>query len=166
MMDTMKVHTNRLDSMIGDTLFHPRTVEALDKDQIKALSRDLIHTPIAMFESGICYAKLLTEILSKRFNVTSQSAIGYSMGEISMMYAMDVWDSADKMSELLHTLPVFRTRLAGPLDTVSEAWSIDASVPDEDIGAGYMVNAPVAQVKSDVDSDETFVLLIIETRGS
>ncbi|MBV1921809.1 MAG: hypothetical protein KUG73_14115 [Pseudomonadales bacterium] len=163
MMETMKAHTHRLDSMIGDKLFHPRTVEALDKDQTKALSRDLIHTPIAMFESGICYAKLLTEILSKRFNVSSQSAIGYSMGEISMMYAMDVWDSADKMSELLHTLPVFRTRLAGPMDTVREAWSIDASVPDEDIWAGYTVKAPIAQVQAVVDSEEKVFLLLINT---
>ena len=162
-METMKVHTNRLGDMIGDRLFHPRTVEALDKEQVKALSRELIHTPIAMFESGICYSKLLTEILSKQFGVKPSSAIGYSMGEISMMYAMDVWGSADKMSELLHGLPVFRTRLAGPMDTVREAWAIDASVPDEDIWTGYTVKAPIKQVQEIVDTEDKVFLILINT---
>jgi len=163
-LSELETHTQRLKTMIGDDLFHPRTSVALSDQEIKILSRQLVDTPIAMFESGICYAKLLTTIFQGKFKVKPHSAIGYSMGEISMMYAMDVWGSADEMSHLLNTQPVFRTRLAGPMDTVREAWGIDSSVPDSEIWAGYTIKAPIDLVKKAVSQeDKAFLLLINAT---
>ena len=67
------------------------------------------------------------------------------------------------MSELLHGLPVFRTRLAGPMDTVRDAWAIDASVPDEDIWTGYTVKAPIKQIQEIVDTEDKVFLILINT---
>lgn len=156
-------HTSRLGAMLGDELFHPRTASVLSEDAARARSRELINTPIAMFESGICYAKMLTDLVTGTFKLKPSSAIGYSMGEISMMYAFDVWDSSDQMSELLNRLPVFRTRLAGPMDTVRDAWQLDASVPDGSFWTGFVLKAPVQAIRDAVSTEEKAYLLLINT---
>ena len=80
-----------------------------------------------MFESGIMFAILYTYVMRQCFHVEPQLALGYSMGEVSMMFALDVWHSTDEMRHNLHKSPVFRTRLAGPMETVRDAWSLPAA---------------------------------------
>ena len=156
-------HTSRLGAMLGDELFHPRTASRISDDEGRARSRELINTPIAMFESGICYAKMLTDLVTGTFKLNPSAAIGYSMGEISMMYAFDIWDSSDQMSELLNRLPVFRTRLAGPMDTVRDAWQLDASIPDGSFWTGFVLKAPVQAIRDAVSHEAKAYLLLINT---
>ncbi len=159
----VKKHTSRLGEMLGDKLFHPRTIQPLTDDEIKQRSVALINTPIAMFESGICYAAIFTQIMRHYFKLHADSAIGYSMGEISMMYALGVWDSSDEMSQILNSNPVFNTRLAGPMETVREAWSLRADVPDDQLWAGYTVMATPEQVQQALLNEDKVFLLLINT---
>ena len=62
-----------------------------------------------MFETGILFTILYTKIVRSVFGIEPEIALGYSMGEVSMMYALGVWGKTDEMSSALRSSPVFQT---------------------------------------------------------
>lgn len=117
----------RREHMPGERQLYPRSVSRLSSREVKALEDDLIDTPMAMFESGVLFAILSTDIMRGSFGVEPALALGYSMGEVSMMFALGVWANADGIGEALRASPLFHSRLAGPMDTVREAWQLPAA---------------------------------------
>ena len=81
-----------------------------------------------MFESGVSSAVLNTHVMRKGFGLEPDIAFGYSMGEISMLYGLGVWESMSNMSDILNSSKLFEERLAGPMNAVREAWDLG---PDE-----------------------------------
>ncbi len=69
------------------------------------------------------------------FNVQPAAALGYSLGEAAMMWALGIWTHGDEAAQALRESDLFKTRVAGPKLAVREAWGIDPSVPDESSGA-------------------------------
>jgi len=157
-------HTSRLSQMTGERLLYPRSISKLSEQELKAHFKNMINTPIAMFESGIMFAIIFTDIVRDYFRIEPQLTLGYSMGEISMFYALGVWDKTDKMSDTLHTSSVFRSRLAGPMDTVRDAWNLPpAKNESEVIWHSYSLKAPVSTVKETVASESRVYSIIINT---
>ena len=95
---------------------------------------DLEQSAIAMFESGILFAISRTDAVRGALGIAPYMALGYSMGEISMLYSLGVWTRTSAMSAMLRKSPVFQTRLAGPMETVRKAWGLPApKSPDDKI---------------------------------
>jgi PfaB family protein len=164
MYEQVSKHTSRLGQMIGERPLYPRSMKKLSKEQLKSLSAGLIDTPIVMFESGIIFAILFTNIMRDRFHIEPQLALGYSMGEISMFYALGVWDKTDKMSNALKTTPAFQTRLAGPMDTVRDAWNLPkAGHKNEKIWHCYTLKTPVSNARQALENESRAYLIIINT---
>lgn len=112
---------NDLGDLWRDNLLYPRGMTFTPPGkQVWALEK----SAIAMFESGILFAIARTDAVRKCLGVTPHMAFGYSMGEISMLYSLDVWGRTDAMSRQLRKSAVFQTRLAGPMDTVRKAWGM------------------------------------------
>ncbi|MEW5734775.1 MAG: PfaB family protein [Thermodesulfobacteriota bacterium] len=113
-----------LGRMFSERLVYPRRMGAADSAQKASDLSRLVGHPITMFETGILTSIALTDVMTRRFGLKPHMAIGYSMGEVSMMYALSVWERDEAMSRKLHRVPVFRTRLAGPMETMREAWGL------------------------------------------
>ncbi len=117
-----------------------------------------------MFESGVSSAVLNTHVMRKGFGLEPQIAFGYSMGEISMLYGLGVWESMSNMSDILNTSKLFSERLAGPMNAVREAWELDENeFRNETLWGCYSIRMSAEEVKKLVDKEAYVYLILINT---
>ena len=157
-------YSSHLEQMIGDKLVYPRSITKLSQKDLNAFEKELIDTPITMFESGILFALLYTKVMREYFQIEPQMALGYSMGEVSMWYALGVWGKTDEMSRALRNSPVYKTRLAGPMETVREAWNLPkAKRKDEKIWYCFTLKTSAAQARKALENESRAYLLFINS---
>ena len=162
--DMFANHSEQAATLFADQLYYPRHVKALTAEEEKQLQRKLPEQAISSFENGISVSVALTDVFKNIFKVQPDLCFGYSMGEVSMMYAMNVWDTTDVMSQRLRENPVFQTRLAGPMETLREAWSIKSD-HSEIFWTGRALLAPVEKIKEAVQKEEFVRLILINTEN-
>ncbi|MBV9389117.1 MAG: PfaB family protein [Chroococcidiopsidaceae cyanobacterium CP_BM_ER_R8_30] len=150
---------------LSTKLLYSRSLERLSKRQMEVLERQLADNPIVMFLSGISAALVYTMIMRNDFRVLPKSAVGYSLGELSMMYALNVWISNDDTAESIESSPLFRTRLSGPKNAVREAWGLPQTQEDasEDFWSTYVLIATVSEVKESLKHEKHVYLTHINT---
>ena len=156
--------SNYLSMLLQEQRLFPRTLNCLSDDQLKELQEDFFHTPIAMFESGVSSAVLNTHVMRKGFGLEPDIAFGYSMGEISMLYGLGVWESMCNMSHVLNTSSLFKDRLAGSMNAVREAWNLKPNeFHDDPLWGCYTIQLPAAEVQAVVDKEPHAYLILINT---
>ena len=147
-----------------EKLLYPRSLNQLSKRQLEALEEQLMEEPLAMLETGTGFAVLFTLILRDYFRVQPQVALGYSMGESTMMYALDVWTNADYGSNFVHSSPLFQTRLTGSQNAVVEHWEMQGQERNgEDLWSSYVLMAPAFAVMECVQKENRVYLTHINT---
>ncbi len=147
-------------ALSADQLYKRRGTSFLADDR-KALDQALLDDPLAMVASGTSFATLYTLIMREVFNLQPSAALGYSLGEAAMMWALGVWTHGDEAARALRESDLFKTRVAGPKLAVREAWGIDASVPDAALWCTYVLMAPVEQVAECLkDEPRAFIAII------
>lgn len=120
----LQMSNNRMAKL--DPLLYPRSLKALSRRQLEVLDQRLLADPIAMFEAEMGCAGFTTTILQDYFQLWPRYALGYSLGETSMMLAQGVFANTD-FSEGSHALsqsPLFRDRISGPQNSVREFWGL------------------------------------------
>ncbi len=160
-------HASRLGDMVADRLLYPRGLDRMSTRELGLREKALIENPIAMFESGILFGIVYTKIVTDVFRLRPQMALGYSMGEVTMMHALGVWGETDRMSHALRDSPLFRTRLAGPMQAVREAWHLPREEGHGDkIWHGYALR-PVepARVRAALEEEDRAYLIFINSPG-
>jgi PfaB family protein len=110
---------------------YPRTRSKLSARQMEQLELKLQDDATTMLLFGTGAAVFFTTILREYFRLEPQAVFGYSLGEFSMMYALQTWTSADEIAERLHQSPLFKTRLSGPKETVREFWGLPPGATPE-----------------------------------
>ena len=153
--------TADLGATIQDETLYPRSLQPLDKDQLAALNTQLDADPVAMITSGSLMAVLFTMIVRDIFKITPASALGYSLGEIAMLFGSGLWTQADGIRARLKESSLFHTRLSGAQNAVRFAWGLpqaDERQPGESLWSNYFVMSPVEKVL-DALQDETRVYL-------
>ena len=162
--DLIPTYTSNPKNLFGSDLVYPRSLRTPTKNEIAAFQKILEEDPVANFETGINYAILNTALLQGAFGVQPQSAFGHSMGEVSMAFSMGLWESTDQMDEILQHKPIFKERLAGPMNTAREAWGLPLlSVAAEKIWSTYIVIASAEEIKKRLAKETQVYLLIINT---
>jgi 3-hydroxymyristoyl/3-hydroxydecanoyl-(acyl carrier protein) dehydratase/malonyl CoA-acyl carrier protein transacylase len=146
---------------LWEELLYPRSLTPLTEAERKERSARLSGNPIAMIESGISLSILYTLILREIFAVRPQAALGYSLGEISMLWANGVWQDGDAGSAAWRTSPLFKHRLFGPKDAVREHWGLEGG--DDDFWASYILKARPDDVRACVADEPHAYLSIINT---
>ena len=96
-----------------EKLVYPRSLNKLSSRQLETLEQQLLQDSAAMFENEIVVARLLTKILQENFQVKPKFAFGYSLGEVSMMSAIGVWNKFGQMSNALNSSTLFGVSLSG-----------------------------------------------------
>ncbi len=128
---------------------------------LEEAEKKLVADPIAMLISGTSLAVLFTFLLRNYFEIHPASAFGYSLGEISMMFASEAWTQADETCAALRASPLFKTRLAGPQYAIRECWNLpltDQVDLDEIIFSNYVIMASPETV-NEVIKDESRVFI-------
>ena len=153
--------STNLSELLNEKMLYPRSISALSIADLEEAEKRLSIDPIAMLISGTSLSSLFTFLLREIFDIHPASAIGYSMGEISMMFASGAWTQADETSAALRTSPLFQDRLAGPQNAVRESWGLpikNTSTADEIIWSSYVLMATPETVNL-VLKDENHVFM-------
>ena len=157
-------YTRRLADLLHDRRLYPRSPQRLSETEIERLQDEFVNTPIAMFESGISTGVLHTRALREGFGLEPQLAFGYSMGEVTMMFALGVWGSMDPMSDILNVSPLFKERLCGPMDTVRDAWKLKPDeFQQETLWQWYTLRATPEAAQAAIDQEERAYLILVNT---
>ncbi len=124
LFDRMADITGDIGTLLNEKLLYPRSMNGSSPEILASIETQLNADPITMLISGSCLAFLYTDVLRNIFEIHPANAFGYSLGEVSMMFANRVWIDADKTSQALMDSPLFRTRLNGPQNAVREYWNL------------------------------------------
>ncbi|HEY3344092.1 MAG TPA: PfaB family protein [Anaerolineaceae bacterium] len=152
--------------VIRERSLYPRTLHPLDQKELDELEARLSQDPFAMLTSGTSLAVLYTQVLRHVFGVHPTAAFGYSLGETSMLYALDVWTDGDAGSRGLTESPIFHRRLSGPKETVREAWQIppaDPSTAEEPLWSNLLLMASPDTVRQAMQGELRVYLTHINT---
>jgi PfaB family protein len=145
---------------------YPRTREKLSARQMEQLELKLQDDATTMLLFGTGAAVFFTSILRDYFRLEPQSVFGYSLGEFSMMYALQVWGSADEVAERLHRSSLFKTRLSGPKNAVREFWGLPPAMlsePQKDFWGTYVLLSEPAPVREALAAEPLAYLTHINT---
>ncbi|MBB4008675.1 beta-ketoacyl synthase N-terminal-like domain-containing protein [Allorhizobium taibaishanense] len=104
----------------------------------------------AMMKTGVGFALIYTALLRERFGVRAEGALGYSMGEVSMLFANGIWPI--DQHGMRNDLPLFETFIGGPRQVVRDSFDLPADVRDTKVWAAHVLLAPVEEVRAAVDA--------------
>ena len=134
---------------------YPRSQKRLSKrDQVDA-ANNLMRDSMAVLQASATYSTLATMVMRDAFSLRPAMALGYSLGEMTMMYATGVWAVTDNASEKLKRSPLFQNRISGEQNAVREFWGLDAAQPNDDtpIWAIALLKTTPAAVKAAIASE-------------
>lgn len=131
---------------------------ATSNDSIMA---DFYQHPKQLIESGISLSLLYTQILTQLFAVPVDAALGYSLGEISMLWANRVWQNAGESSESWMDSDLFEDQLFGEMKAVRKYWK--DRVFGEDFWASYILKADRTRAEEQCDQEQMVFLSIVNT---
>ncbi|MBW4499557.1 MAG: PfaB family protein [Scytonema hyalinum WJT4-NPBG1] len=154
-------------SVVADIakIVFPRSLNKLSNRQIEALEQGFFNDSLAIFETDMGIARLLTTIIRDDFQVKPKYVFGYSLGETSMMSAMGVWSNFSQGINAFHASPLFGDRISGPKNAVREYWGLPSAQqsPDDDFWSTYLVMATPSQVKECLKNENRVYLTQINT---
>jgi PfaB family protein len=102
---------------------YPRLATPEDREEAEDA---LLADPHALIQAGVGVSVLQTRLLREALGLRPTSALGYSLGELTMLVALDMWPLSDTLHESLRGSEVLREELAGPRRAVARAWGEDA----------------------------------------
>ncbi len=161
----MKPIASDLAYVFCERYLYPRSLEPITKEELAGLENALTDDAVAMMTSGMAFSVVYTYILDKVFKLSVDSALGYSLGEMSMLFATGVWADGDTASEALARSPLFSDRLAGPLNAVREAWGlpVEQDGHSSNLWANHVLMAPEDRVQDALKAEERVYLTHINT---
>ncbi|MBD2411482.1 polyketide synthase [Nostoc calcicola FACHB-389] len=148
-----------------EKLIYPRSLEKLSNRQLEVLEKQLLNDSVAVLESEMACAGLMTAILKNYFQVKAECAFGYSLGEISMILAQGIWTQFQEGSEGFNSSSLLKTRLSGPKNAVREYWGLSQREDEknEDFWRNYILMCPVSRVKEAIKHEKRVYLPLINT---
>jgi PfaB family protein len=155
--------TSNISHSLAETWLYPRTLQPLDERQQRALAEEFFEHPVELIESGTSLSVLHTLILKEIFDLQPSAAFGYSLGEVSMLWANGIWQNAEQSSRDWQESDLFRTRLFGPKTAVQDHWGL--SNPPDDFWASYILKAPLEEAARAVESQDQVYLTILNAPG-
>ncbi|MBN1873647.1 MAG: PfaB family protein [Anaerolineae bacterium] len=147
---------------VAEHRLYPRELAPWSEESKRASAEQLMQDPTALISSGTTFAMLYTMILRDLFGVSPQAALGYSLGEVSMLWASGVWCGGDKGLAAWQNSPLFKTQLAGPKLAVRKRWNLDLQ---EDFWKSYLLKAQVQEVQACLQNEERVYLTMVNTPG-
>ena len=151
--------------LIGDKALYPRTMHRLSEKEMKRYTFKLMNDAVTMLQAGATYSTMVTKVMREQFKVQAGAALGYSLGEMTMMYGLGVWAAQDNKGEMLRTQPLFNERLSGPQNAVRDFWNLPPANPADrtPIWAIFVLKTAVSDVLALVETEERVYVTHINT---
>ncbi|MDZ4158694.1 MAG: hypothetical protein U1B80_02795, partial [Anaerolineaceae bacterium] len=89
--DRLTTVSSQVGELLNEKLLYPRSLTPLSQSDLETYEKQLNADPLAMLISGSSLAVIYTLLLRETFDIHPAHAFGYSLGEISMMFATSVW---------------------------------------------------------------------------
>lgn len=154
-------------SVVADIakLVFPRSLNKLSTRQIETLEQEFINNSLALFETDMGLARLLTTIIRDDFRVKPKYVFGYSLGETSMMSSMGVWSNFNQGVNAFHASNLFGDRISGSKNAVREYWGLPSAQesPGDDFWSTYLLMTTPSQVKECLKNENRVYLTQINT---
>jgi PfaB family protein len=146
-------------------LVFPRSLNKLSTRDLENLEKQLLSNALAIFETDMAFARLITTIIRDDFRVKPKYVFGYSLGETSMMTAMGVWSNFNKGISAFHSSSLFVDRISGPKNAVREAWGLPPAqnLSEDDFWSAYLLMASPSQVRECLKYENRVYLTQINT---
>ena len=154
-------------SVVADVsrLVFPRSLNKLTTRQLENLEKQLLDDSLAIFETDMAFARLVTTIIRDDFQVKPKYVFGYSLGETSMMSSTGVWSDFSQGIQAFHTSPLFGDRVSGAKNAVREYWGMPTvqQADDDSFWSTYLLMADPKQVQECLKSEPRVYLTQINT---
>ncbi|WP_224996124.1 PfaD family polyunsaturated fatty acid/polyketide biosynthesis protein [Cesiribacter sp. SM1] len=138
---------DKLHELVHQPLMRPRYLQRPDPAERKAREAAFLNNTVAASESSISMSVFATQVLRNEFELEPEAALGYSMGGITMFFALDVWGFRHLRSRVRQS-PVFQA------NTAFKNW------------AHWVLIAPAEKVKEQIAGTENLYLTFINTPGN
>ncbi|BAZ39247.1 beta-ketoacyl synthase HglC [Calothrix sp. NIES-4101] len=154
-------------SVVADVsrLVFPRSLNKLSTRQLENLEKQLLEDSLAIFETDMAFARLITTIIRDDFQVKPKYVFGYSLGETSMMSSTGVWSDFSKGINAFHTSPLFGDRVSGAKNAVREYWGMPTvhHTGDDSFWSTYLLMAEPGKVREALKNEPRVYLTQINT---
>ena len=114
--------TNDFAQSLQDEHINPKSLRPLSFKETKQKEIALKLNLPDSAECGVAYSCIFTAIFRDVFGLKPDFALGYSMGEVSMFAALDIWEDPQVMSQRLREASVFSEDLSGELNVLKTLW--------------------------------------------
>ncbi|MFE3194146.1 beta-ketoacyl synthase N-terminal-like domain-containing protein [Nocardia sp. NPDC059240] len=120
----------------------------VDRAALMRHEGELIESIPTMLAIGTNSAVLTTRMLRDALGIRQDGGFGYSLGESSMLFAVDAWDAAVRDDAPLTRSPLFIDQLRGPKRLVRSVWQLPESTPDRDVWTTQVLLAGAEEVRA------------------
>ncbi len=150
---------------LSNATYYPRSFEKPSQQQREILQQKALENASIMLVSGIITAIVNTTIVRDYFRVKPQAAFGDSLGELSMMFALNIWGSPERIARNLQTSSMFTSVVSGAMNAVRMRWGLPLSnqPADKDFWSSYVVLASIEAVNKILDREERVYLIHVNT---
>jgi len=111
-------------SFVKEKELYPRTNHELSREELKSYDQKLRKNIMEISQCGMSFSVIYTMIMAGVFNVFPEYALGYSMGEASMMASLMIWKNPGELSDKLKENDAFSNALSNDLTAVRKAWNL------------------------------------------
>ena len=126
----------------------------------KAAYQKIIADPLHMIFGQVAHGSVMANLI-KNFGIRPSAVLGYSLGESTGYFAMNVWPERGEMLKRMQRTNLFSTELAGPCNAARQIWRIP---PEEDVNwTVAVVNRSADTVRQILNRYTTLRLLIVNT---
>ncbi len=153
--------TRNISRSLAETFLYPRSLQPLSSQEKKELEIDFFNHPIELIESGTSLAVLHTLILKEIFQLQPAAAFGYSLGEISMLWANQIWQGGEQSSLAWRNSSLFKSKLFGKMTAVREYW--DGEDLADQFWGTFILKATPEDTASALEGEKDAFLTIINT---
>jgi PfaB family protein len=125
----------------------PRSRTPLSSRELMGREQAMLADIPSMLAIGTSFAIAGTDVLRNHLGLQVSGALGYSLGESSMLFALNAWQRSSRSERRLSETPVFIDRLCGVRDTVRRAWRLPDTTPDAAVWSSQVLLCDVEQVR-------------------
>ena len=95
-----------------------------ENDAYGAIAAD----PLAIILAQVAYGDMTCRLM-RRFGIDPRAVIGYSLGEVAGLVAMQAWPERDRLFSRMMDSDLFTSALVPPYTAAREAWQVPAGQP-------------------------------------
>ncbi|MGA5699443.1 hypothetical protein [Peterkaempfera bronchialis] len=133
--------------------------------ELAALERELYGDAAGLTEVGILFAVFHTRLLRSVLGLRQHGALGYSLGEISMLAATGWLSCTEDDLAALFALPLFDQAVGRARQVVRAAWNLPEELPDGAVWGSRVVFAGAAEVRERLSRFDRVFLTHVNTPG-